>query len=241
MVDIKTIEELMLFLINLFGEKFPQSAILKGGMALRLLDCPRFTNDLDYIFIPFTSKKDIVTDVCRVLDEVENLKYTYSMNSKCLRIKLNYDDLLTQIEINVAEKCPAVAVSTASLVTGKGQLAHIVRIMDYNVAMANKLAAWNERGLVRDLYDLNFFYSFMKVTPDMNTLLKRLEDVSSTRLKKNPNKMSLQELIQQLRTVLEKLSPDDINELSDYLPANTLPGLDVKIKANLFQMCEELV
>jgi len=51
MPDIKTTEDLMLFLINLFGEKYPQSAILKGGMALRLLDCPRFTNDLDYIFI----------------------------------------------------------------------------------------------------------------------------------------------------------------------------------------------
>ena len=38
MADIGNNEDLMLFLINLFGQKFPQSAILKGGMALRLLD-----------------------------------------------------------------------------------------------------------------------------------------------------------------------------------------------------------
>jgi hypothetical protein len=31
MNNIETTEELMLFLINLFGKKFPQSAILKGG------------------------------------------------------------------------------------------------------------------------------------------------------------------------------------------------------------------
>jgi len=46
MSNIETTEELMLFLIHLFGENFPQSAILKGGMTLRLLDSPRYTNDL---------------------------------------------------------------------------------------------------------------------------------------------------------------------------------------------------
>ena len=71
MADINTVEELMLFIINLFGEHFPQSAILKGGMALRLLDCPRFTNDLDYVFIPYKSKNDIVDDVCKLLDSVD--------------------------------------------------------------------------------------------------------------------------------------------------------------------------
>jgi hypothetical protein len=28
-------------------------------MELRLLDCPRYTNDLDYVFIPFASKKEV--------------------------------------------------------------------------------------------------------------------------------------------------------------------------------------
>jgi predicted nucleotidyltransferase component of viral defense system len=240
MAEIKNTDDLMLFLIKLLAEKFPQNAILKGGMSLRLLDCPRFTNDLDYIFIPFKSKKDIEQDICKVLDEAEGLQYNYSINSKCMRIKLNYNDVQTQIEINVAETCPSVPVSTESLASATGHLPVIVRIMDYSVSMANKLAAWNERQLIRDLYDLNFYYSFIRVTPDMDTLLRRLDNVGSTRFRKNPKKMTLEQLIRRLETALENLSPEDMNELSDYLPANTLPGLDVKIKANLLKMCEQL-
>ena len=240
MVNIKNINDLMLYLINLFGEKFPQSAILKGGMSLRLLDCPGFTNDLDYIFIPSKSKKNILGDICRVLDEIEGLKYTYSMNSKCLRIKINYKEIPLQIEVNVAEECPSVPVSTESLAAGTGQLARIVNIVDYSVAMANKLAAWNERSLARDLYDLNFYYSSMTVFPDIETLNKRLADIGSTRLKKNPKKMTLEQLVQKLRTALKDLSPDKIKDLGDYLPANSLPGLDMKIKANLLNMCDDL-
>lgn len=52
-------ESLMIRLINLLADAFPGRAILKGGMELRLLQCPRHTNDLDYIFIPFTSKTEI--------------------------------------------------------------------------------------------------------------------------------------------------------------------------------------
>jgi len=240
MADIQTTDDLMLYLINLFAEKFPQNAILKGGMSLRLLDCPRFTNDLDYIFIPFKSKKDIEGDICKVLDGVEGVEYTYSMNSKCLRIKLNYNGILTQVEINVAGECKSVPVSTESLASETNQLPQIVRIVDYGVAMANKLAAWNERQLTRDLYDLNFYYSSIKVTPDMETLGKRLSNVGSTRFNKNPKKMTLEELVQKLRSTLIDLSPENINELADYLPANTLPGLEMKIKANLLKMCDEL-
>jgi len=36
MNDIKTTEELMLFIINLFGESFPQSAILQAGLHWRM-------------------------------------------------------------------------------------------------------------------------------------------------------------------------------------------------------------
>ncbi|MCK5199839.1 MAG: nucleotidyl transferase AbiEii/AbiGii toxin family protein, partial [Spirochaetales bacterium] len=154
MADIKTTDDLMLFLINLFAERFPQSAILKGGMALRLLDCPRYTNDLDYIFIPFLSKKDIVNDICKLLKKVPNLTFEYGLNSKCLRIKINYNNLSTQVEINVAEDCPSVPISTATLSSTTGQLSSVIRIMDYSVSMAHKLAAWNERRLIRDLYDL---------------------------------------------------------------------------------------
>lgn len=240
MPEINKTEDLMLFLINLFGEKFPQSAILKGGMALRLLDCPRFTNDLDYIFIPFKSKKDIVDEVCALLDEQEGLNYEYSLNSKCLRIRVESNGVLTQIEINVAETCPAVPISTSALAIGTGQLSRIIKIMDYRAAMAHKLAAWNERKLVRDLYDLNFYYTFLKVLPEPEILSERLKSVSSTRRIKKPKSMSLAQLIENLRLTLNKLTPEDIKELADYLPAENLPGLEVRLRANLLKFCDEL-
>lgn len=240
MPDIKTTENLMLFLINLFGEKFPQSAILKGGMALRLLDCPRYTNDLDYIFIPFNSKKDIAGDICRLLDEQEGLNYEYSLNSKCLRIRVESSGVMTQIEINVAENCPSVAISTSALASGTGQLSRIIKVMDYSVAMAHKLAAWNERRLVRDLYDLNFYYTFLKVLPDLEVLSERLKNILSTKRNKNPKSMSFSQLLEGLRLTLNKLTSKDINELADYLPAKNLPGLEVRLRANLLKFCDEL-
>jgi len=240
MPDIKTTEDLMLFLINLFGEKYPQSAILKGGMALRLLDCPRFTNDLDYIFIPYASKKDIVSDICQLLDAQQGLEYTYNLNSKCLRIRINYNDILTQVEINVAKNCPSVAISTNALASRTGQLSRIIQIMDYSISMAHKLAAWNERKLVRDLYDLHFYYVFLKILPDLDILTERLKKVASTKRNKNPKTMSFDQLIQSLRSALLKLSSEDMNELADYLPAENLAGLEVRIKANLLKLCDEL-
>jgi hypothetical protein len=40
------IEKLMIEVIHFLSDQFPNQAILKGGMELRLIDCPRYTNDL---------------------------------------------------------------------------------------------------------------------------------------------------------------------------------------------------
>ena len=52
MENIQSDEALRVWIINYFSEKLGKHAILKGGMVLRILDCPRYTNDLDYVFIP---------------------------------------------------------------------------------------------------------------------------------------------------------------------------------------------
>ena len=175
MPEISTVEGLMIFLINTFSEKFPQSAILKGGMSLRLLDCPRLTNDIDYVFVPYSSKKDILQGVLDVLDEIDGLTYEYTMNSKCLRIRIRYGELATQVEANVAKEYSATSISTAAISRQQGMLGRIVQLASYDVSMANKLAAWNERALVRDLYDLYFYYTMVQVMPEMAVLEKRLE------------------------------------------------------------------
>jgi hypothetical protein len=240
MPDITTTESLMVFLINTFAEKFPESAILKGGMCLRLLDCPRMTNDIDYVFIPYGSKKDIVNMILATLDEIEGLTYEYSLNSKCLRIFVKYGELATQIEANVAKDCPTAAVSSAGLARKCGLLGRIVSIVSYPVAMANKLAAWNERLLVRDLFDLYFYYSMVKAMPDMTVLGQRLGQVASTPRNRNPRRMTLPQLIVKLRDRLVSLSPDDMLELADYLPIGDLEGLDTRIRVQLLQFCDAL-
>lgn len=52
MTEIDDSEGLMVWLMNYLADTFGHSAILKGGMELRLLYCPRHTNDIDYVFIP---------------------------------------------------------------------------------------------------------------------------------------------------------------------------------------------
>ncbi len=240
MPDITTVDGLMIFLINTFSEKFPQSAILKGGMCLRLLDCPRMTNDIDYVFIPYSSKKDILKSVLAVLDEVTGLTYEYSMNSKCLRIRVQYGELTTQIEANVAKECSSTSVSTVGLARQFGLLGRIVQMMSYDVAMANKLAAWNERLLIRDLYDLYFYYAMVQAMPNLNILEKRLQKVASTPRNKNPKKMTLEQLVSKLCDRLSSLSAEDMLELADYLPAAEIPGLETKMRAQLLKLCDAL-
>jgi hypothetical protein len=119
-------------------------------------------------------------------------------------------------------------------------LGRIVSIVSYPVAMANKLAAWNERLLVRDLFDLYFYYSMVKAMPDMTVLGQRLGQVASTPRNRNPRRMTLPQLIVKLRDRLVSLSPDDMLELADYLPIGDLEGLDTRIRVQLLQFCDAL-
>jgi len=240
MPEITTVEGLMIFLINKFSEEFPQSAILKGGMTLRLLDCPRLTNDIDYMFIPYKSKNEIVEDILAVLDEIDGLEYKYSLSSKCLRIRLKYGDLATQIEANVAKECKTTSISTSDIAEQYGMLGRVIQMVSYPVSMANKLAAWNERLLMRDLYDLYFYYSMIKAVPDMGVLKKRLNKVGSTPRNKNPKSMTLKQLTSKLRNKMESLESDDLQELVDYLPSYKLKGLETKIRVQLLQLCDDL-
>jgi predicted nucleotidyltransferase component of viral defense system len=47
MIEVNDTLGLMVWLINFLADRFGNKAILKGGMELRLLDCPRYTNDID--------------------------------------------------------------------------------------------------------------------------------------------------------------------------------------------------
>ena len=111
METFKSTEALLSWIIDFFAQKFGNSAILKGGMSLRLMHSPRYTNDVDYVFIPFDSKKDVKILVEEALSLVDGLMFRISMNSKALRIIVDYAGQQAQIEINVEMECPSVALN----------------------------------------------------------------------------------------------------------------------------------
>ncbi|MBN2188932.1 MAG: nucleotidyl transferase AbiEii/AbiGii toxin family protein [Chitinispirillaceae bacterium] len=236
------LESLMVLIMNHFADRFSNHAILKGGMELRLLDCPRFTNDLDYVFIPFSSKKDVQDIVVEALKEIPGTAVTSSINSKCLRCVVEHEHMKLQIEINAEKECPSLELSTSALARGRGQQGRIVRVMRPDHALAHKIAAWNERNLMRDMFDMYFLFERCGVKPEVEVLKMRLaasEIRTSGRTKMIG--MTLNDLCEKLNSFIESITQDEIDgELKDYLTGEERSGLELKFKAALKKLVEYL-
>ena len=227
-------QELLARVLDLFAQAFDKKAVLRGGMVLRVLGSPRFTNDLDYVFVPYKSKKDVVKEVVDCLNTLEGVTIDHSLNSKCLRVVLSKGQTTIQIEIKVALEMKTAIASTKLFSTQFNIPQRLIRIVAYPVALANKMAAWNERRLIRDLYDI-WFYLQMQIKPDIDVLEKRLRTPSYSRLVKKedyfPGKTST-EFYDFLRTKVSQLTERDIqNELVDYLPPEETEGLSMLFRA----------
>ena len=227
--------DLMLWVMREFSTHFAARAVLRGGMALSLLSSPRSTNDLDYLLLEYKSKKDPVQSVSEILGKLEGLKFEYRLSSKNLAYFLDYNGIKIQIEIKVEESCDFQPVSTGNLTLKSGQPSFIVNIVSLEWALANKLAAWNERRLMRDLYDVYFMHVLLNAVPDIKLLEKRLKKVVPLeKFKDNPRSVTLAEFAEELKSMANKLKQADIeDELKDYLESRELAGLDLKIKMAL--------
>ncbi len=227
-------EELMVIIMNHFSETFKGHAVLGGGMVLRLLDCPRFTNDLDYTFIPYKSKKEIENQIIDALSEILQVKLHHTMNSKCLRIKVVKDDVLIQVEVKVAKSCKTEILTTASLAKLYNHTPRVLSVMAYHIALANKMAAWLERRLIRDLYDIHFFLN-LGIKPDGNVLENRLKKpVYSRMIKSFPGDapISVKIFYSFMKEEVIKLTDAEIFEsLSELLSGEERIGLAMRIKA----------
>ena len=234
----KSTEALLSWIVDFFAQKFGNSAILKGGMSLRLMHSPRYTNDVDYIFVPFDSKKDVKTLVGEALAQVEGLSFNTTMNSKALRIIIDYAGQQAQIEINVEKKCQSIPMSSTLLSTPYGYPARIIRVMEPGAAFAHKIAAWNERELMRDLYDVYQYESLFKARPRMDVLLVRLKKARSYRnvvAAKN-----LDGLVDKLRICAENLTEESFGELVPLLESSELAGLSFRIRPAILALCDKL-
>lgn len=220
-------ESLMVSIMNRLADRFGNHAVLKGGMALRLLDCPRATNDLDYVFIPYSSKKEIKDEVLDALRSIPGSTVTSSMNSKCLRCIVTLERESVQVEAQVDESCKSQETSTAGLARAHAQQGRIVRIMALDVALAHKIAAWLERELMRDLYDILFLWQVAGAKPDLDTLAQRLQRVERRVAgKSRKSRLSFVELAEALDAAASQVTDANVKEeLRDYLGPEELAGL----------------
>jgi predicted nucleotidyltransferase component of viral defense system len=248
MENIKSDEALRIWIINHLCDRQGEHAVLKGGMVLRLLGCPRYTNDLDYTFIPFNSKKEIVAPILEALKELQGVTIEHRIHSTNAQfdvvLKNNFGTFKTQVEANVAESCEAQQLSTFELSVQYEQTPRVILVMRFDVMLANKLAAWNERRLMRDLYDAYFMSKNMSPTPDMTVLKSRLQNIRYAKRvggKTMPKKISVSEFCDSLESTLKVLTADDLeNELRDYLDPQQFLGLDTKIRIALGNMIDQL-
>lgn len=248
MDTIRSDEGLRLWLINHLAEKLGEHAILKGGMVLRLLDCPRYTNDLDYVFIPFRSKKDIIPLLDKAFSGLTGVQVQKGLHSTNVRYDISltnaFGTFRTYLEANVSESCESEPVSTGDAAVKNNQLPRVVRVMRFDVALANKLAAWNERKLVRDLYDAYFMHKHLNQTPHLPTLAARLQKINYARRVKGsslPRSMTLAEFLDRLEQKVRGLTDNDIDqEMRDSLDLTQRAGLALKMRAGLTQMIEKI-
>lgn len=236
-----TPDGLFLWVLHRFSEVFEEHAVLKGGIALRLFECPRATNDIDYVFVPFRSKTAVVGRLQEVLGEIEGAQVEVATHSKMVRADLRVDGASIQIEVNVDLDCPVMAVPTTAFATAQGQPARLVRVMRLDCALAHKLAAWNERRLLRDLYDAYFLTARLGAAPDLRILDKRLLRIESRlpRMAKR-KRMTRAELAAELRQGIADASDRALrDELEPVLPATELVGLLPRIRAAVVRLAEQ--
>jgi predicted nucleotidyltransferase component of viral defense system len=237
-----TREGLLLWVMHRFAQAFGEHAIIKGGMALRLLDSPRSTNDIDYVFVPYESKKDIVPKICEILRDLEDADIKINLHSTMLRADIRLDSAAVQVEASVDISCDATPIATGGFAREQDQPSQIVRIMRLDTALAQKLAAWNERRLARDLYDCYFLARRLGEKPNLTVLKKRLSEIRSQLPKlRRKRKMSIPEFAEELRQEAENLTQKRLaDELGGLLPHEEMAGLAPRIKAALNTVAEQI-
>ena len=232
-------QQLLAQVLDLFAQKFDKKAVLRGGMVLRVLGSPRLTNHLDYVFVPYKSKKDIVDEIVTCLRSIEGADIDYSLNSKCLRVVLTVEETTIQVEAKVAMDVETTTASTRLFSTQFNLPPRIIHVADTNVALANKMAAWNERRLIRDIYDIWFLLQ-MNATPDTATLEERLWKPVYSRLVSKDDYFpgrACSEFYDFIRTKVASISDEQIgNELSDYLPSEETKGMALLFRAALAKL-----
>ena len=201
---------------------------------LRVLGSARKTNDLDYVFVPYKSNNEIEKELVECVESVEDVHCKYALNSKCLRIDVTAGDAHVMVEASCSKELRVQKATTALLSPQYDLPKRIINVMDYSVSLSNKLAAWNERRLIRDVYDIWFFLQ-MGVRPDTRVLENRLKKPSySKRLKNNEQftGKTASGFYEHFRKYIVSLDDHIVaEEMKDYLDNEDRTGLSMMFKS----------
>ncbi len=239
----KNREEMLVRIIHALSEKFRSHLVLKGGMLLRLLNCPRSTQDVDYVWLSTESKKVLGKAIEEVLKAMPEITITtVTLNSRGIFIDVAATDapeMLAKIEIDVKPSLnlPSEGISTVALANLYALTGRIVSTVALPEAFANKIAATLERDVARDLYDL---CQFEPLCPyDLPTLQKRLAKIEINRAK--PKAISFAEAALLMKQKMEGITESALSQtLYPLLPENQRQGLVPIIRAAVARVVQRL-
>lgn len=235
-------EKLLVVLLNHLSEGLKDRLILKGGMLLRLLDSPRYTQDLDFVFLSKESKKLLVKEILAVLKQIPSLEITrQDLNSRGIFLDVldQESQIKTTIEVSVEKSThlPAEPISTAKISSLYSLSGRILRIMAPAEAFANKIAASLERAVGRDLYDLSLFEPLTSF--DLPTLKDRLARLEINRAKAKA--ITMTEAADLLKKRLDEFSEKKLREeVYPLVPVENHPGLMLTIRASVSRIIQRL-
>lgn len=233
------LERLLVRLLHHLFEQMPTQIVLKGGFVLRLLECERKTNDIDIVLVPFVSKRAAAPLLEAALSTFPCDKTATHIHPTAIRVLVHEGDLVAQVEASIAEICPSVPMSTAALASIHHELPRIVRVMRFDVALSNKIGAWLERGLYRDLYDIFYWAGIQKAAPHWPTLIGRLEKLKPR--KGLPKSCTLEQLAERLEAAAVGLQEGLLRqELTTTLPESEFTGLVPRLRSVLVGFAQRL-
>ncbi|HCU24772.1 MAG TPA: hypothetical protein DF383_07125 [Deltaproteobacteria bacterium] len=235
-------EELLIRLLNHLAERLKDRFVLKGGMLLRLLESPRYTQDLDFAVLSKESKKTVLKEIAAILRAIPTIEITrQQLNSRSIFIDVEDRSGPTKavLEINVVPSLhlPPEPLSTAKISNLYSLSGRVVRVMAPAESFSNKIAAALERGVGRDFYDLSLFEPLTAF--DETSLLNRLSHLEIDRAK--PKKISIKTAAELLQKRLNNLSEQRLKEeIGPLVPREYQPGLLLMIRSSVSRLIQRL-
>lgn len=237
-MDVK-LDKILLIVIQEISAKFGPHAVLKGGMALRLQGIPRSTIDIDYTFKPFKGKSGFSIELIELLNQICEEKVLHQSDSKKIQIKGKLNGINIIVEASALDSdFEPESIDTAILANQYNLQPCVISMVPNTMAFANKLAAWLERRLARDLYDIYVFYDILKVEPDEKILLDRIKKPNYSKfVKPKPELKSIQDFIEFIVSQSENWSDKQIeSELAGILETRDLRGIGKQIITTIRRM-----